>query len=289
MITKVFYYILLIPISCLPYRILYLFSDFLFFIFYSIIGYRKKIVSTNLKNSFPDKTDKELKVIMHNFYKHFCDLILEGLKGFTISEKQLKERLIIKNPEFINYYAKKNQSIILVGGHYNNWEIYAQAFSIYSNHKCMGIYNPLSNAFMNIKMYQSRSRFGTHLISMKQTKKLFQEEASSDPKAIVFGADQNPSNPMRAHWLKFLHQDTAVVFGVEKYSKEYNCPVVFISIKKTKRGYYEVEYSVITENPTKEPYGKITEDFTKRLEEDIINNPQYWLWTHRRWKHKKEE
>ena len=289
MITKVFYYILLIPISCLPYRILYLFSDFLFFIFYRILRYRKKIVSTNLKNSFPDKTDKELKVIMHNFYKHFCDLILEGIKGFTISEKQLKERLTIKNPEFINYYAKKNQNIILVGGHYNNWEIYAQAFSIYSNHRCMGIYKPLANAFMNAKMYQSRSRFGTDLISMKQTKKLFQEESSSDPKIIVFGADQNPSNPMRAHWLKFLHQDTAVVFGVEKYSKEYKCPVVFISINKPKRGYYEVKYSLITENPTKEPYGKITEDFTKRLEEDIINNPQYWLWTHRRWKHKKEE
>ena len=103
------------------------------------------------------------------------------------------------------------------------------------------------------------------------------------------GSDQNPSNPRRAHWLKFLNQDTAVVFGVEKYSKKYNCPVVFISINKTKRGCYEVEYSLITENPTKEPYGKITEDFTKRLEEDIINQPQYWLWTHRRWKHKKEE
>ncbi len=289
MITKVFYYILLIPVSFLPYRILYLFSDFLFFIFYIILGYRKKIVSANLKNSFPDKTDKELKEIMHNFYKHFCDLLLEGIKGFTISEKQLKERLTIKNPEFTNYYAKKNQNIILVGGHYNNWEMYAQAFSIYSNHRCMGIYKPLSNAFMNIKMYQSRSKFGTDLISMKQTKKLFQEEESSDPKIIVFGADQNPSNPMRAHWLKFLHQDTAVAFGVEKYSKEYNCPVVFISINKPKRGYYEVKYSLITEYPTKEPYGKITEDFTKRLEEDIINNPQYWLWTHRRWKHKKEE
>ena len=107
MITKVFYYLFLIPISYLPYRILYLVSDFLFFIFYSIIRYRKKIVSTNLRNSFPDKTDKELKVIMRNFYKHFCDLILEGFKGFTISEKQLKERLIIKNPEFINYYAKR--------------------------------------------------------------------------------------------------------------------------------------------------------------------------------------
>jgi KDO2-lipid IV(A) lauroyltransferase len=288
MITKIFYYILILPISLLPYTILYIISDFLFLVIYRIIGYRKAVVFTNLKKSFPDKIDEELKVIMRNFYKHFCDIIVESIKGFTISEKQLKERLIIKNPEFTNYYAEKNQSIIVVGGHYNNWEIYAQAFSLYSNHKCMGIYKPLSNLFMNTKMYQSRSKYGTHLISLKQTKKSFEEDGS-DSKVIVFGSDQNPSNPKKAYWLKFLNQDTAVVFGVEKYSKEYNWPVVFVSINKSKRGYYEVEYSLITDDPANETHGKITEDFTKKLEQDIINKPQYWLWSHKRWKHKKEE
>ena len=287
MITKVFYYILLIPISFLPYRILYLFSDLLFFIFYRILGYRKKIVSTNLKNSFPDKTDKELKEIMRNFYKHFCDLILEGIKGFTISEKQIKERVTIKNPEFSNSFADQGQSIIFVGGHYNNWEICAQAFSLYSNHKCITIYKPLSNTFFNSKIYKSRSKFGLELISMQQTKGSFIKD--SKPRIIVFGSDQNPANPKRVHWVQFLNQDTAVLFGVEKYSKEYNWPVVFVSISKLKRGYYEVEYSLITDKPIEQPHGRITEDFTKRLEEDIINKPQYWLWTHRRWKHRKEE
>jgi KDO2-lipid IV(A) lauroyltransferase len=124
-----------------------------------------------------------------------------------------------------------------------------------------------------------------HLISMMQTKKSFEE--GTQAKAIVFGSDQNPANPKRAHWVNFLNQDTGVLFGVERYAKEYNWPVVFVSISKVKRGHYEVEYSLITDSPTEQPHGKITEDFTKRLEQDIINQPQYWLWSHKRWKHKR--
>lgn len=285
MITKIFYYILILPVSLLPYPLLYLISDIVYFVMYRIIGYRKEVVFTNLKNSFPDKSEKELKQIMSSFYKHLCDLIMESVKGFTISEKQLRKRLIIKNPEFSNYFADKGQSIIFVGGHYNNWEICAQAFAMYSNHKCIGIYKPLSNAFINDKIYTSRSKYGMNLVSMKQTKKSFEE--GSEAKAIVFGSDQNPANPKRAHWVQFLNQDTGVLFGVEKYAKEYDWPVVFVSISKVKRGHYEVEYSLITDKPNEEPHGKVTEDFTKRLEQDIINQPQYWLWSHKRWKHKR--
>lgn len=285
MITKIFYYILILPLSLLPYPLLYLLSDIIFLIMYRVIGYRKEVVFTNLKNSFPNKSKQELKKIMSDFYRHLCDIIMESVKGFTISEKQLRKRLIIKNPEFSNYYADKGQSIIFVGGHYNNWEICAQAFAMYSKHKCIGIYKPLSNAFINDKIYTSRSKYGMHLISMKQTKKSFED--GDEPKAIVFGSDQNPANPKRAHWVQFLNQDTGVLFGVERYAKEYDWPVVFVSISKVKRGYYEVEYSLVTDNPNEEPHGKITEDFTKRLEQDIINQPQYWLWSHKRWKHKR--
>jgi len=285
MISRILYYIFVLPISLLPYPLLYFLSDLLFLILYRIIGYRKKVVLTNLSNSFPKKSYLELQDIMTAFYKHFCDIIMESIKSFTISEKQLRKRLVIKNPEFSNNFAKKGRSIIFVGGHYNNWEICAQAFAMYSNHKCIGIYKPLSNTFFNDKINSSRSKYGLSLVSMKQTKKWF--NGDSVPKAIVFGSDQNPSNPKRAHWLEFLNQDTAVLFGAEKYSKEYNWPVVFVSISKVKRGYYEVEYSLITDTPRDEEHGRITEDFTKRLEQDIINKPQYWLWSHKRWKHKR--
>jgi KDO2-lipid IV(A) lauroyltransferase len=285
MITKILYYILVLPTSLLPYPILYFLSDITYLIIYKVIGYRKEVVFTNLKNSFPDKEKQELKKIMNDFYRHLCDVIMESLKGFTISEKQLRKRLIIKNPEFSNHFANKGQSIIFVGGHYNNWEICAQAFAMYSDHKCIGIYKPLSNPFLNDKIYTSRSKYGMSLVSMKQTKKYFNNDEKA--KAIVFGSDQNPSNPKRAHWVQFLNQDTAVLFGVEKYAKEYDWPVIYVSISKAKRGHYEVEYSLITDKPSKQPYGEITEDFTKRLEQDIINQPQYWLWSHKRWKHKR--
>ena len=285
MITKFFYYLLILPVSLLPYPLLYLISDIVYLIMYRVIGYRKEVVFTNLKNSFPDKSEQELKQIMSGFYRHLSDITMESIKGFTISEKQLRKRLVIKNPEFSNYFADKGKSIIFVGGHYNNWEICAQAFAMYSNHKCIGIYKPLSNAFINDKIYTSRSKYGMHLISMMQTKKSFEEVTQA--KAIVFGSDQNPANPKRAHWVNFLNQDTGVLFGVERYAKEYDWPVVFVSISKVKRGHYEVEYSLITDKPTDQPHGKITEDFTKRLEQDIINQPQYWLWSHKRWKHKR--
>ena len=285
MISKIFYYLFLIPLSLLPYTALYLLSDFLFVILHRLVGYRRKVIFSNLQRSFPDKNKEELKIIMINFYRHFCDILIESVKGFTVSEEQLRKRVLIKNPEFTNYYADKGQSIILVGGHYNNWEICVQAFSMYSNHKCIAIYKPLSDTFFNSKLYKSRTLFGLELISMKQTKRSFDE--NSKVKAIVFGSDQNPSNPKRAHWMNFLNQDTAVLFGVEKYAKEYNWPVVFVSISKVKRGCYEVEYSLITDKPTEQPHGRITESFTKKLEQDIINNPQYWLWSHKRWKHKR--
>jgi KDO2-lipid IV(A) lauroyltransferase len=284
-VTRILYYIFIIPISLLPYKVLYFISDVIFIFLFRIVGYRKTIVYSNLKNSFPEKPEKEIKQIMTGFYHHLCDLIVESIKGFTISEKNLRERLIIKNPDFSNYYADKGQSIIFVGGHYNNWEICAQAFSMYSNHKCIGIYKPLSNAFINDKIYISRSKYGMQLVSMKHTKKSFTD--GDEAKAIVFGSDQNPANPKRAHWVQFLSQDTGVLFGVERYAKEYDWPVVFVSISKAKRGYYEVEYSLVTDNPNEEPHGKITKDFTKRLEQDIINQPQYWLWSHKRWKHKR--
>ena len=285
MISRIFYYFFIIPISLLPHSFLYIISDVLYLLIFRILSYRKMIVFENLKNSFPKRSKDDLKNIMSKFYHHLCDLIVESLKGFTISENELKKRLIVRNPELVNTYAENGQSIILVGAHYNNWEIVAQTLGIYSKHKCIGIYKPLSNKFLNKKIYESRSKFGMGLVSMKESKSSFIDDGI--PKAVIFGSDQNPSNPRKAYWLKFLNQDTGVLFGAEKYSKDNNWPVIYATINKIKRGFYEVVYSLVTNNPKDEPYGKITEDFTKLIENDIVNNPQYWLWSHKRWKHKR--
>ena len=285
--SKLLYYFILIPISRLPYLFIYLLSDFVFLILFKIIGYRKKVVFQNLKNSFPTKNDRELNSIMSKFYHHLCDVILESLKGFTISEKQLRKRLIIRNSNLINEIALNNKGVILVGGHINNWEICAQGVSLYSNHKCVAIYKPLSNKFFNSKIINSRSKYGLLLTPMKEARELFENSISD--KAIIFGSDQSPSNPKNAYWMKFLNQDTGVLFGAEKYAVEHDLPVVYVRIFKMKRGFYEVEYELVTNESSKSKHGEITEKFTKMIEADIVKNPEYWLWSHKRWKHKKPQ
>lgn len=285
MITRFVYYLIIIPLSLLPHKVLYFISDIIYIFMYRLFRYRRNVVFKNLQNSFPTKSNDDLKIIMRKFYHHLCDLIVESLKGFTISEVELKKRLTVKNPELCSVFSDNSESVILVGAHYNNWEFVAQSLSLYSNHKCIGIYKPLSNTFLNNKIFYSRSKYGMGLVSMQESKKSFIDDGIA--KAVIFGSDQNPSNPEKAYWLNFLNQDTGVLFGAEKYSKDYNWPVVYISISKKSRGFYEVEYTLVADKPNDQPHGKITEDFTKLIENDIINLPQYWLWSHKRWKHKR--
>lgn len=286
--SKIAYYIFILPISILPYFLLYALSDFVFLIMYYIVGYRKKVVFSNIKNSFPEKTEKEHKAIMRKFYRHLCDLILESLKGFSISEKQVRKRLKVRNPEVVDKYFKQGKDVIFVGGHYNNWEMLALGIGLVSKHIPVGIYKPLKNKFFNQKILDSRQKYGLIMCPMKQTKTYFDKKLDK-PKAIIFGADQRPKHAKKAYWMQFLNQDTPVSFGVEKFGKEYNLPIIFGAIYKVKRGHYEFEYDLLVENPADTEYGEISRLHTERLEKDILDAPQYWLWSHKRWKHKRPE
>lgn len=265
---------------------LYGLSNFAFFVMYRLLGYRKKVVFNNLKNSFPDKNDKELTTIMEKFYRHFCDVIVEVLKGFTISEKQLDKRFKIRNRELVDRLFKENKNIVFVGGHYNNWEMLALGVAKQMDHYLIGIYKPLHDQFFDKKMQESRAKYGMNLCPMRQTKKFFEQDFGK-PKGIIFGMDQSPSNPKSAYWMNFLNQDSGFQFGAEKYAKDFNYPVVYGVIHKVKRGHYEAEFKLISETPNELPYGGIIEKSAHLLEQDILNAPQYWLWTHRRWKHKR--
>ena len=287
LLSSFLYYLIIIPISKLPYRLLYILSDILFFLIYNVFRYRKKVVLNNLMNSFPHLTKKEIINISNKFYKHFSDLILEIIKGFTISSEQLKKRLLVINPEICNTYFSSNQNVFFVGGHFNNWEITSQAFSKYIKHNCIGIYKPLKNKFLNSKIFESRSKHGTKLVTISSVKKSIIENKFSH--VVMFASDQNPSSTKNAIWVNFLNQETAVQYGVEKYAIEFNCPVIYVSVDKVKRGYYEVSLHLITDKPRSLKEGQITKEFTKLLENDICRNPQYWLWTHKRWKHKRKK
>lgn len=282
------YYLVILPISFLPFWVLYFLSDILFLIFYYTVGYRKPVVLKNIRFSFPDKTPAEHKKICKLFYRHFCDLVFESLKIFTISEKQVNKRMAFIDTGIIQKYFDRNQSIIMAGGHLNNWELFAVAINDAIGHQAIGIYQPLTNKFFDRKMQVTRSKYGLRMISTKTVKKVFEEDKDKLI-AMIFASDQSPSNPNNCYWTKFLNQDTGVLFGAERYAKEYNYPVVYGRINKVKRGYYTYEFFEVCENPAEAAYGEITEKFTKMLEGDIKANPQYWLWSHKRWKHQRPE
>jgi KDO2-lipid IV(A) lauroyltransferase len=287
--SQIGYYFFIIPLSWLPYWILFRISDLLYYLVYYLVGFRKKVVFQNLTNSFPDKSSSEIKRLAKRFYSHFCDLIVESVKLFSISEEEIVRRSKFKNPELLNRYFDQGQSIIIVAGHYNNWENFAKNCDLQMKHRAVGIYTPLTSPFMEKKFSASRSLFGTVLLPKRQVKEYFAQKKDL-LKAVIFGADQSPSgSTKRVHWTTFLNQDTAVMFGTEKYAKKYNYPVIFAGVTKLKRGIYEIWFELLEENPANSPHGEITEKHTRRLEQQILTQPEYYLWTHKRWKRKRED
>lgn len=197
--------------------------------------------------------------------------------------------MIIENPEVVDKYHDQGKNVIMVGGHYNSWELFALGMPIRHKHIGIGIYKPLSNKFFDKKVRGSRERFGLRMIPMKETGKYFAADDDKEKYSFILASDQSPGNPQKAYWMEFLNQDTGVLFGAEKYAKQYNLPVVYGDILKVKRGYYKVRYQVLFEDVQGLPYGAITESHTRALERVILEQPQYWLWSHRRWKHKRPE
>lgn len=285
-LNNLFYYGLIIPISLLPYPLLYGLSNLFYYIIYYVVGYRKKVVLRNIKNSFPEKNNAEHVKIAKKYYRHFCDLTLESLKVFTISERQVRSRMVLKNPEGLNKYFDQKKSLIIAGGHYNNWELFAVAITSLIKHEAVAIYKPFTSKFFDEKMRTTRSKYGLRMISTKAVKDVFESEKSKLT-ATIFGIDQSPPFAEKCHWMTFLNQDTGVLFGVEKYAKEYDYPVVFCRINKENRGHYSFEFEDVSDRPNLTHHGEITEKVTRMLESDILIKPEFWLWSHKRWKHKR--
>ncbi len=283
--TQLFFYVVLIPISLLPFPVLYFISDGLYLILFRIIGYRKKVVIQNVQKSFPQKSKAGQSEIVSEFYKHLCDLVVESIKVFTITEKQIQKRFKFLNPEFGDRFYDIGQSIIIAGGHKNNWELFAVAIDRVIKHRAVGIYKRLSNSFFDKKMCATRGRYGLKMVSTKETRAEFQN--IDEIKAIIFGFDQSPRNERESYWAMFLNQETAMSFGVEKYAREFNYPILYGRINKVKRGYYNFEFTEVITAPLEKEEGAITRHVNSLLEKDIIAEPQYWLWSHKRWKFKR--
>ncbi len=274
-------------LSLLPFRLLYLFSDLVYFLLYCIAGYRKKVVQTNLRNAFPEKSDAEINQISRKYYRYLCDLFLETFKTLTISPSAMLKHCKF-NAEAAAIFAqleKENKSAILVMGHLGNWEWAGNTFSLVCKQQLYVIYHPLTNKQFDGLMYRMRSRFGTKLIAMKET---FKEMARhrKEVNVTAFIADQTPQ-PHHAYWTRFLNQDTPVFWGTEKIAQKLDYPIVYAQVKRLKRGYYEIFAEQLTLSSAGTAEGEISELHTRRLEQDIIDQPETWLWSHRRWKHKR--
>jgi len=260
-----------------------LFTDFFYLLLISIAPYRKVVIEENIKRSFPNLSDKERKKIKHKFYRHLTDLLAEGAKNLTISEKELRKRFKVQNPELMQDLYDKKRNVLLVSGHFNNWEWLITAQNFLFPHKAIGIGMPLTSTFWDKKVNTRRERFGMKVVNAKTYKK----ELTSNPetlKAVLVLADQSPGDALKSYWMEFLNQQTPVLFGAEMMAHDLDYSVVFFATRKIKRGYYKMELSLIAEKPKEKTWGQITEAHTTRLEKEIHNQPASWLWSHKRWK-----
>jgi KDO2-lipid IV(A) lauroyltransferase len=288
LLNRLFYYGFVLPLSRLSFPALYVISDGLFFIVYRVVGYRKKVARENIQRSFPEKTAAEQRAIEVEYYHHLCDLVVESLKTFSITKQEVDDRMKVVNAEIPNRFFREGRSILIAGGHYNNWELFAVAIDDAILHQAMAVYKPLTNSYFDDRMQQTRSKYGLQLIHNRKVKETF-EANRNKLTATIFATDQSPSYHSKPYWTTFLNQDTAVLVGTEKYAKEYNYPVVFCRIHKLSRGHYSFEFEECVNEPLQTRDGEITERVTQMLEKDIRANPPYWLWSHRRWKHKRAE
>ncbi len=274
-------------VSLFPLGLLYQFSHVMFFLLFYFPGYRKKVVYNNLSKAFPDKNTEERIIIRRKFYRHLSNLIVETVKLHTLSPARLKQRCCFtpEAAELINGYLQKGQSVIMVMGHYGNWEWFGSSIYPAFGVSPIAAYRPLKNRVFDRLMKKLRTRFGTRIAPMKDfPRKMF--SLRKEVTAALLIADQTPSKS-NAHWVDFLNQDTPVFKGTAKLSRMFDFPLIFCLPRPSRRGYYEVHAKLITENPKEHDEETVSAMHTQALEEEIKKAPEYWLWTHRRWKHER--
>jgi KDO2-lipid IV(A) lauroyltransferase len=275
-------------VSLLPFWFLYLIADLLFVILYYITGYRRKVVEENLRNSFPEKTESERKAIEKKYFKYMADLMIETIKSVSMSRKSVEKRMMCTNPELLEHYFGRGRSIIAAAGHYANWEMACLSFGFLTSRRRMIVYKPQSNEVFTDFFNRTRSRFGATMISMRQTlRKMI--EFKNEQTITVLASDQTPTREDAKYFIEFLNQPTAVFLGVEKLTKVVNSVVIFYRIDLVKRGHYTYTFVPLVEEPEKTKPYEITEIHVRYLEQLIREKPEYWLWSHRRWKIKPED
>ena len=271
----------------LPFRLLYIFSDFVYLIVYYVIGYRKKTVRENLALALPHLSATERLDIEKKSFQHLCDMFLEMIKTMTISKKEINKRFVFPNLEVYQKLEEQNKSIAMMLAHYASYE-WVISMNYYVKFGAFAIYKKIANPYFDKLVRDIRSRFKASLITTKETVPFIIRNKNNKLLSIYgFASDQSPKVSSAFHWQKFMGIEVPVHTGAEMLSKKYDMNVIFLKVKKVKRGYYEASFEILSENAKEVPNYEITDKFLKLVEQQIYEAPEYYLWTHKRWKHKR--
>ena len=285
-------YIIVYPflwlVSILPFRLLYAVSDGLFFILYYIVGYRKKVVRENLNLVFPDKTEKEIKTITKTFYRHLSDMVVESIKSISITEEEMKKRFVFTNIEEVHKIEDANKSMVMMCAHYGSWE-WIFILQQHIKAKGYGIYKRIENKYFDRLVKRIRAKYNSHLITTKEAiPRLLEAKENGELTVNGFISDQSPRRRKAFYWKEFMNIKVPVHTGAEMLAKKLDMAVIFFSVKKVGRGYYETTFETITMTPNEYKDFEITDIFLKLVEKQIYEAPEYYLWTHKRWKYRND-
>ncbi|WP_199688458.1 lysophospholipid acyltransferase family protein [Pontibacter oryzae] len=282
-------WLLLKGLSLLPLSVLYLLADFLYFVVYYVVGYRKEVVLSNLQRAFPEKSLEEIHQIAKGFYRQFADVIVETLKLLSMDAAEMERRIVFTNQDLLDDFVKQGKTVITMGSHAANWEWVLSAGAVQFGFPAYGVYKPLNNAFFETFMLRTRSKLGAKLIKMKDTLRDFAANRNM-PRVVAMLSDQTPLKSEITFWTTFLHQDTPFYEGAEKLANKFGYPVLFLDTHRTSRGHYTLTFELISNGkPDASTEASITETFARKLEAAIRRHPADYLWTHKRWKHTRPE
>lgn len=293
--NKVLYYLIygwMYLHALLPFSLLYILSDLLYFFVYKIVRYRLRVVRSNLSASFPELDKKELLNLEKRFYHHFCDYFVETIKLLHISDEEMQKRMFFEDLDIVKDAMKDGRSVIMYLGHYCNWEWVPSITMYFKNTDYIfgQIYKPLQNKAIDKLFLKIRSRFGSLGIPKNDTLRTIVRLKKEGKQTLIgFMADQTPAPQSIHYWTEFLNHDTPVFTGVERIAKQTDFLVIYLDMQKIKRGVYKATVKLVNENPKEEPENKITETYIRMMEKTILRDPAYWLWTHKRWKRTRQE
>ncbi|MBK7232237.1 MAG: lysophospholipid acyltransferase family protein [Saprospiraceae bacterium] len=272
--------------SWLPFKIINWLSNGVAFVLHHLIRYRREVIQSNLETCLENLSSDERKTLIKQSYLNLSDVLLESIKGLSLTEQELTVRNKSVGAELIDQYLEKEQSVICVCGHIANWEWAVLGIGYRFRNKVIGIYKQINNPRVESYIKTLRAKCSMKLLTTHETRLIHEDIPKG--RVILLMADQNPSNIQEAIWVKFFGKDTACLHGLEKYAGSYQLPVVYMEMTRTKRSNYQMSFSMLCENPSTIPKGELTQMFMSRLEKTILKNPSDWLWSHKRWKHVKE-